>query len=372
MKNKGMLFLLSTLFLIATAGAGIGFYYSSNMPAKPIPEENIKGKVVYKYYLEDEEVKEMPRNNVIAENIDNETADLENDQKEEENENKSENDTEVLYKFLKFSCTNDLTGTFDEDKWEFIPVEEKDSTCSLYFVNAKYPVTLTIINGTADENNPRYIEREENGTFKINPHEGYEYKDSVCSDNKEVVWNSSNNTLLISAITKEVSCKVNFSIQTLSAKITVINGSGNTTENVEYGESVEAVVEAKDGYEKPKIECTNKQTARFENNKVIIEKLTKNTECKITFNPVPVPKYKLSIDFLPNQVQVVSGSLSQNIESGKDGSFVLKTDEEYTSTIDCGGVIPNEERLDSYTVKYTFLSMTKDISCKVSIKASEE
>ena len=368
MKNKGMLFILFILFLIAATGAGVGFYYN-NIGINQKPIEIPKGKVVYKYYLEDIEVTEMPKNKTISKENNNDNTDgidLENetDINETEKSETEEVTQEILYKFLKFSCTNDLTGTFDEEKWEFIPAEEKDSTCSLYFVNSRYPVTLTVINGTADESNSKYVDREENGTFKINPHEGYEFKDAICSDNKEAVWNSTNNTLLISAVTKEVSCKVNFSIQTLTAKITVVNGTGNTSENVEYGESVEAVVEAKDGYEKPKIECTNKQSATFENNKLTIAKLTKNTECKVTFTAVPVIKYKLTVS-LPPQVKSVGNPLSQEIESGKDGSFTLRTDEEWTSKIDCGGFIPNEERLDSYTVKYTFLSMSKDIACKV-------
>lgn len=363
MKNKGMMVLFFILFLIAAAGAGIGFYYSKSgiIPKDPVES---KGKVVYKYYLEDIEVTEMPKNEIVKNN-----NDLVEGEIATENETNTENENVTvnkLYIFQRFTCTNDLTGTFDEEKWEFIPAEEKDSVCSLYFVNAKYPVTLTIINGTASEDNPEYIDREESGTFKITPHEGYEYKDAICSDGKEVVWNANNNTLVISAITKEVSCKVNFAIQTLTAKITVSNGTGSTSENVEYGQSVEAVVEAKEGYEKPKIECTNKQTATFENNKVIIQKLTKNTECKVTFNRVPVNKFKLTIDYLPSSVEIKNGSKVQEIEAGKDGTFTLQFEEGITPKLDCGGVIPKEEELSSTLKKYTFLAMSKDVTCSVS------
>lgn len=354
MKNKAMLIILVILFLITSLSAGVGYYYNSNRESKkdPIIE---KGKVVYKYYLEDTEVNEMPKNETIT------------------NEDGTQS-VNKLYNFLRFSCTNDLTGEFNEENWKFNPTEEKDSTCSLYFVNSKYAITLTVVNGTASEDNPKYIDREENGAFKITPHEGYQYKDAVCSDDKEATWNENDKTLLINAVTKDVMCKVNFSIQTLTAKITVVNGTGNTSESVEYGQSVSAIVSANDGYEKPKIECSNKQTATFENNKVTIQKLTQNTECKVTFNAVPVKKYKLTVE-LPthNQVTIVGGSNIQEIEEGKTGTFTLKNADGYTSSISCGDVSPTKkEEIDSTTTKYTFLSMTKDISCEVTAKASEE
>ncbi len=353
MKRKGTLIVLVILFLISAGCAGIGFYYSKNKPVEPIkPPEPEKGKVVYIYYLEDEKVNEIPKNTAV-----------------DEEGNEVVTDT---YTFSRFACTNDLTGTFDEEKWEFIPSDENiDSTCNLYFVHSKYSVTLTVVNGMPDENNPEYIVREENGSFKIIPDEGYEYKDSLCSDDKEVTWDEKTKSLLINAITKDIMCKVNFSIKTLSAKITVVNGTGNTTSEVKYGESVTAVVEANDGYEKPKVECTNKQTAIFENNKITIEKLTDNTECKITFTSVPVTRYTLKVE-LPSQVTVISGSTSQEIETGKDGTFTLQTDENYTSTINCGGVSPSTvDEINSTTKKYTFLAITKDITCKVTARRTE-
>ena len=347
MKKKGILLLLIVLFIISIIGAGIGFYYNKHRTNKPVTQpEPEKGKVVYVYYLEEEKVSDMPKNEMI-----------------DEEGNTIKTDT---YSFSRFACTNDLSGSFDENKWEFLPNEsDKDSTCNLYFVHTKYSVTLTIVNGIQDENNPEYVKREENGVFKITPDEGYEYKDSVCSDDKEVTWDEKTNSLLINAVTKDVMCKVNFSIKNLTAKFTVINGTGNTSSDVKYGESVNAVIEANDGYENPKIECTNKQTALFENNKITIEKLTNNTECKITFVAVPVTKYTLKVE-LPSQVTVVVGSTSQDIESGKDGTFTLQTDEDYTSTINCGDVNPSKiDDINNTTRKYTFLSIKDNISCKV-------
>ena len=346
MKSKGTLIILIVLFLLTASAAGVGFYYSKHRNVVVVPPEPEKGKVVYLYYLEDEKVDTMPSNITIDEEGNSITTDT--------------------YTYEKYSCTNDLTGEFNEEKWEFVPsTDVKDSTCSLYFVHSKYSVTLTVVNGSADENNPEYVLREGNGTFKITPDEGYEYKDSVCSDDKEVTWDDKSNSLLINAVTKDVMCKVNFSIKTLTAKITIVNGTGNTTIEVKYGESINTVVEANDGYEKPTIECSNKQTAIFENNKITIEKLTNNTDCKITFVPVPIVKYNLKVE-LPSQVTVISGSTLQEVESGKDGTFTLQNEENYTSTIDCGGITPSKvDDINSTTKKYTFLAITKDITCKV-------
>ena len=78
--------------------------------------------------------------------------------------------------------------------------------------------------------------------------------------------------------------------------LNVKNGQGSTTENAKYGESVSAVVEANEGYDSPKIECTNNQEPTLENNRLTIEKLTDNTTCTVTFNKVKETKYKLTIN----------------------------------------------------------------------------
>ena len=75
---------------------------------------------------------------------------------------------------------------------------------------------------------------------------------------------------------------------------------------------------------------------------------------------------------LPQQVTIVSGTDSQEVESGKNGTFTLQVEEEYTMSVNCGDVKPTTEEIDSYTIKYNFLSMTKNISCKVTATRSEE
>ncbi len=352
MKHKGLFVFLLLLFFIAAGGAGLGYYQNSKRgETKPVTPET--GKVNYVYYLEGNKVDDIPTNEKVTDEDGNVT-------------------TQNTYIFLKYSCTNELSGEFDEESWKFVPAVEKDSVCSLYFVNASYSVAFTVVNGTVSEDNPETIKREETGEFVIIPHDGYEFKEASCSGEKEATWDAKTNTLTISAITQQIFCKVNFSVKSLTAKFTVVNGTGNTSETVEYGESVTAIVEANDGYEKPKIECSNKQTATFEDNKVTIEKLTNNTECKVTFSAVPVAKHKFTIG-LPDEVSIISGSNSQDLTDGKDFTFTLEVDEEYTHTLNCGDMKPSSvEEIDSYKFKYTFLAVTKDIACEVKAIRSEE
>lgn len=352
MKNKGLFVFLLLLFILAAGGAGLGYYYNTQR-GETKPTVPGKVKVAYLYYLEDQQVENMPTNEKVTDEEGNVT-------------------TKKTYIFSKYSCTNELSGEFDEENWKFVPATEKDSTCSLYFVNSSYSVDFTVVNGTVSEDNPKTINREESGEFVIIPHDGYEFKEAICTNGKEATWNAKTNTLSINAITESLICKVNFSVKSLTAKFTVVNGTGNATETVEYGESVNAIVEANDGYEKPKIECSNKQTATFEDNKVTIEKLTNNTECKITFSAVPVAKHKFTIG-LPNEVTIISGSSSQDLPDGKDFTFTLETAEGFTHTLSCGDVKPSSvEEIDSYKFKYTFLAVTKDIACEVKAIRSEE
>lgn len=356
MKNKSAIITLSILFLISTSLGVIGYFRSDYLKELKLKEEEEKRiKVVYEYYLEDELVSEMPLNDEITEGSDTET--------------------EPKYEFTKSSCTNNVVGTFNTDEWTFIPSENKESVCKLYFVNSYYNVDLTASNGVVDAANEFKIKRESDGKFKVLPNDGYEFKEVNCTNNKQASYDKSTNTLNIEVIMENVACKIDFEIKTLQVEIKVKNGSGSTTENAKYGESVSAVVEPNKGYEKPKVECTNGQTPILENNKFTIEKITNNTTCTITYNKIPEVKYKLSIK-TDDGISITAGSTEQNILAGSDAKFSVKPNEGYElKSLDCGGIKPSETQIDNDgTINYTFLNMSKDISCNVtsSLKVVEE
>lgn len=348
MRNKGMLIILVILFVAALAGGTVGYFENKKENKNSGGNNTNEPKITYKYYLEDVEQSTMPTN--VTSTDENGVV-----------------TTNVLYVFSRFVCTNDVTGDFNIEEWKFVPTEEKESVCSLYFVNSKYEVTLTITNGEASADNLKYIEREKNGTFVITPDEGYEFESSTCSDAKQTEWNPETNTLAINTIMEDVACKVVFKIKQLKMDVTVVNGEGNATETAEYGQSVEAIVTPKAGYEKPTIKCTNNQTATFENNKITIDKLTENTSCKVTFTATPVETFTLKVT-IPAALDFTAGSDKQKVNSGATGSFTIKPniDGVTVGAITCGGVTPSStDRRADGSVKYTFLNMSKNITCTV-------
>ncbi len=347
MKNKGMFVILLLLFIIALGGGVVGFLQSKkNTPTNPNDNPTEEAKITYKYYVEDEEVAQMPENLTSTD------------------ENGVEQ-TNVLYVFSKLSCTNNVTGEFNSDTWTFTPsTTDVASVCSLYFVNSKYEVTLTVTNGEPSADNLKYVDREKDGSFVITPTAGYEFDSAVCSDSKVATWNPKNNTLNISAVMKDVACKVVFKIKTLTLTVSVINGTGDGNETAQYGDPIETIVTPKTGFEKPTIKCTNNQVATFADNKLSIAKLTDNTTCKVTFNAVAVKKYTLKVT-APTIISITSGGESQQITSGSSGTFTLKPDEGYSiNTFTCtNSIVPSKQENSDGSTTYTFNSVTSNITC---------
>lgn len=352
MKNKGMLVILIIMFIVAVAGGVIGFLESKkNKP--DTPDDNKTGTITYKYFLEDEEVNEMPVN---EKNIDENGMEVTNE----------------IYAFSRFNCTNNLTGDFNVEEWKFVPAQEIESACELYFVKAKYEVTITEpINAKLDENNPKYINREENGTFIIVPNEGYEFSKATCSDNKQTSWDETKNALIINSITKDVSCKVDFKLKELTVNIKVTDGEGSTTKTITYGEALKEVVTPKEGYENPEVKCSNNQNGVFKENTFSIDKVTSSTDCTIVFKKTPAKKYTFKVE-IPSLVTILNGSTSSEVEEGKDAEITMKVEDGYTMTLDCGNILPSSaEDVDNTTKKYIFKGIKNNISCKVTAKVSE-
>ena len=345
MKNKPIVIVLTVLFLMSTTCSVLGFLNHKKKNEKPVTPVIVEN-VTYESYIEDVAVTQMPTN-----------------------------DEENNYIYASYECENNMTIDFNEEDWSFKTNNKKDGVCKLYFNKAAYSIVLTTTNGLINEEDTSYtekVERFKDGQFKIVPNEGYEFKEVSCSNDKEATYDKSTNTLSINSVTEDIACKIDFVIKSLTAEIRVSNGEGATTLTANYGESVSAVVKADDGYEKPKVTCTNNQTGTFEDNKFTIAKLTDNTRCDISFEKAPIITYKLMIDELSEHVTITAGSKEQSIISGKDGKFSLRAEEGYKITLDCNGVKPSDEKSDpDGTVTYTFLGITKDITCNVGAELTE-
>jgi len=367
MKYKTWIIILTILFVLSAACAITGYIYSKKEINDPIKNnENIE-KITYEYYLEDVLQESIPLNQrSLTIEDDNLLPPDENITQNEENN--IEEQIEDDYAFSKYVCTNNLTGKFDTENWKFIPDQNIESTCKLYFVKTHYEVAFTVINGVVDEENTLQVEREKDGIFKVIPNEGYHNPTIECANNKTAIWDESTNTISISAIMSDVACKINFNVKELKMNVVVKNGIGTTTELAKYGDTVSAIIEPNDGYENPKITCTNNQEAIYENNKITISKITDSTDCNVAFNKIPIAQYILKI-INPTEfenINIISGSNEQTIASGKDGKIILKSTDGTIPKLTCGNIIGDATTNEDGSVTYTFLNVTSDITCQIS------
>ena len=350
MKNKIGIVVTSILFIASSAAATVGYVHSKNNVANI---SNNKNAIAYEYYLDDVKVDSMPVKEELLDEEGNPTG-----------KNK--------YLFSRFSCTNNVSGEFDDTNWKFNPGSESESVCSLYFVNSQYSVTVDARGGVVTTTNPSVVARGSDIEFKITPDEGYEYTDNevTCSNNKTATWDESTNTLSINGVTENMACTISFSIKELRDDINVKNGEGTTTENTSYGGNISAIVEPHEGYEKPTVTCTNNQEGKVENNKLIIDKLTDNTTCTVSFSKVTPKEYKVALTDIPEEVSVLTAK-EFTITSGGTVTFTLKASDGYVvSGISCTPqVVPETTNNADGTVSYKFLSVTQDINCKITSNA---
>lgn len=362
MRKKGILVIIIFLFIISLS-LGIVGYFESKSEREVTPNVPLAPKISYLYFLED---KEVTYEELFNKEIETSTSEISNI------ENISNN-----IELINSVCTNGVTGSFDFETKSFIPDQKKDSTCRLYFVKSNYEVTLTATNGIA-EYPISMVKRGENGTFIINPNEGYEFDNAICSDNKEYSWNDDENEFKLNDIMDDIACKVVFKVKKLNVKIVVINGNENSEETYEYGEAVTGVVAPYTNYDSPVISCTNGQSASInkDNNTYTIEKLTDNTECTITYKEKEKVKYKLEIVNLPIKLDFINGSSSQEVLEGDTGTFKLKPKESniVIDEIKCTNsknedVIPTTEIDDILsTYEYSFKGMNSNITCEIFTK----
>ena len=358
MKRKGLIIFITMLSILCIGAGVLGYIQSKKQTDVDKPVDN-KDKIKYVYYLDGEEVTKDKVSNLVT-TYDESTSSM--------IENKT---SDVI--FSNFSCTNNLSGSFDTEKWEFIPNEDKISTCSLYFNNSSYEVTLTITNGELEPNQSDKVAREKNGIFKIKPYEGYEFDSVTCSNNKEATWDKDNNILTINAITEDVACKVVFKIKSLTFKVKVENGTGDNTITTEYGKNITSIATPNNGFEygkNAKITCTNNQTAKYANNSVIIDKLTNNTECTLTFSQIIVEKFKITLT-MPEHIKVNKGGTTQEVNKNANAEFTLEAMNGYELVkMDCEGTEPAKTINADGTVTYKISSVTKNMTCVVSEKAT--
>ncbi len=354
MNNKIVILILSVLFVLSTSASTVGLIEHNKKNEEPDNTPKKETNIIYEYYLDDNLLNEAPKD------------------EEDEEGNK-------IYEFSKYQCDNNVTGTFDEEKWSFIPDEVKTSTCKLYFVKKYYDVDLTASNGTLDKSNPEKVERETDATFKLIPNEGYEFSEITCANNKQIEYDKDNNEIKINAITEDVACKIDFELKELKIDLTCKNCNEKTseiypTERKNYGDSIAFIVTPNAEYKfksEKNLTCTNDQKAIFDekNNTLTIEKLTNDTSCNITFEKqIITHQFTLELE----NVTLLKDTTERKVLDKQSVEVIIKANEGYEITeenkdksVNCGGLKP-EVTITSDGIIYKFTSITSDTSCKIS------
>ena len=238
------------------------------------PQRNYQ--VTYKYYLNDVEVSQMPTNATM----------ISEEEEVSSSSEKQQLDVEKLYAFHTYSCTNNVTGTWNDETWTFTHSNTADATCSLYFVTTYNTVRVEATNAKITSEKEMKITRGQDAVVKITPNEGYAFDKATCTNEEVADWDNDAKELIVRSVTLETTCNAEFKMSKFNVETQVNNGTGTTKVEYEYGKKVEINTIPAEEYGDPEIVCTNDQKGTWKDNTFTIEKLTNNTKCTITFKKV--------------------------------------------------------------------------------------
>lgn len=310
MKNKKSIAILLIALTILTLACGIVGFLESRKDEKK-PNNNVKYNVIYRYYLNEVEVEQMPTNPTLISSSTSGT----------------DTSAEKLYAFNTASCTNKVTYKWDDATWTFTPDNTADSTCKLYFVTTYNEIKVEATNGTITPLVDNKIKRGEDAVVKISANEGYEYDKTTCTNGEAVEWNKEKNELTIKSIYSETTCKVEFKISKFTVEIKVNNGTGATKVEYEYGKKVEVNVAASTGYGTPTITCTNNQVGEWKSGIYTIAKLTNETVCTIDFKQIETAtSFNVTLD-VGEHGTLASGTPTIIVVRGSYASYTISTNE---------------------------------------------
>ena len=358
--SKGIVITLIVLIIICLACGTIGFLQSGKSEDTKKPEKNKDYKVTYKYYLDGEEVEEM----VEQEFIDNENEEFEGN-----------SETTPTYKFEKYACTNNVTGEFDEEEWEFKPDLTNNTTCRLYFIKTMHTVTLKTSNGKLpsgnDEENVE-VEIEKDKIINIIPNDGYKFDRVDC--NNEVIAEYDENTkdLKLSNVKKDSICTISFKITDYTVEVNVSNGTvSENRKNANYGGTLTFDVTPAENYRfnnNDKINCTNNQKATYKDGKLTVTGITNDTVCSIEFKPI---KHQVSLTVINGSIKTGSSN-PLSVSDGKNALFEIIANTGFVFTnanIDCKDTKGNLIKAELSSGALSVYNITDNVECKVTLKA---
>lgn len=355
--GKGVVIVLITLIIICLACGTIGFIESKKTDDTK-PNKNTNYKVTYRYYLDGEEIDDM----------------LEQDYTEIENPD-FEGATEETpnYAFEKYTCTNNVTGEFDEEKWEFKPDLTANSTCRLYFIKTLHTVTFKASNGKlpsgeAEENVTIGLDKERK--INILGNDGYKFDKVECTNEIISTYDENTKDLTISNVKKDSICTISFKISDFTAEITAANGSvADPKKSTNYGGTVEFDVTPSENYKFSEVKCTNGQTGKYNeaSGKLTIAGLTNDTVCTIEFRPI---RYQVTLEVVNGTILTTSQN-PQSVAEGRTASFGINPNDGYAIT----GAEKSCENANGAEIVVSpgivsVYNVTSDLKCKVTLKAA--
>ena len=360
-KSNAMIYIILSLLTISVIGGVVGLMAvkmnANKEENKGEEPQNINYSVTYKYFLDDEEVANEIKQQIIEINV-------------EELENEKE--TVEVYSFKEYRCTNNVEGTWNNESWSFTPNLTADTTCRLYFIKNLHNVSFTTINGILPnkaKEQMKTIKKDEETIINVLPIEGYKYSSVNCTNNVVTEYNEETNDLTIKKATKDSSCTVSFEINAYKAEIKVSNGTVNEdTKTANYGEDIEFEITPSENYGNPTIICTNEQNLSYENGKLVISAITKDTQCTVQYKPI-----KFNVSLKVNNGTLISTTPSpQSVTNGRTVSFGISANEGYKITgaeTQCDKENTSIEVGQGGIVKIH--DVTSDLSCEVTLKADE-
>ena len=314
-RNNGLVIFIFVLLIIACLGCGtIGLLADKNKGKETEKEEteNKNYQVTYRYYLDGNAVGEM----IKQEYLENNDPEFEGAQTKT-----------AKYAFEKYDCTKGVKGTWDEEKWEFVPELTANTTCRLYFIKNIHNMTVKVNNGKLpnNETEQKYdIEINKDMTIKIVPTEGYVYDKTSgvnCTNNAKAEFNEETNDLKISNVTKDNTvCSIGFKISDLKVEVRAANGSVETdSKTISYGGTVTVKVTPSDNYTFDSVNCTNGQTGTYNigNQTLTVTGVTKDTVCNVQFRPL---KYKVTLE-IANGTLINGYNSPQEVNEGGTATF---------------------------------------------------
>ena len=178
-------------------------------------------------------------------------------------------------------CDGGATLKIDKFKVIIYGVK-KDQTCIVNLKNEQNKVTVEVTNGISLPTES-IVKYGEDATFSLSPTTGYEFDSLDCKNGK-----IEGSNLLVSNVTEDTLCKVNYKIKEFNITIEAKNGKASPVNiNANYGSNPVINLEPTEGYTLEGATTTCEGAVIDATNKTLtIQNVTKSQTCVITFNPI--------------------------------------------------------------------------------------